>query len=168
MEILNLFNTLTLKQIFWKTKTFLRKLEQSFLVESTKIENASFPHKTAISETYIKTNRMVSRKWTYHKGESFPSNYLIFLKICFSWRTSYEELIWCTNDPNAHIFVLFVSAGVLIDDAFSMWVSLTIFANSSILDVYLGSERASGLGVGEVRKNYFAGVGTFIWWPQKL
>ena len=31
-----------------------------FLVESTKIENASFPYKTSVSEANAKTNRMVS------------------------------------------------------------------------------------------------------------
>ena len=62
VEILNIFNTLTLKQIFWKTKTFFKKLEYRFLVESTKIENASFPYKTAISEANDKTNKMVSTK----------------------------------------------------------------------------------------------------------
>ena len=51
-----------LNQIFWKTKTFFKKLEYSFSVESTKIENASFPYKTAISEANVKTNRMVSTK----------------------------------------------------------------------------------------------------------
>ena len=50
VEILNVFNTLTLKQIFWKTKTFFKKLEYRFLVESTKIEKASFPYKISISE----------------------------------------------------------------------------------------------------------------------
>ena len=39
VEILNVFNTVTLKQIFWETKT---------LVENIKIESASFPYKTAI------------------------------------------------------------------------------------------------------------------------
>ena len=48
VEILNVFNTLTLKRIFWKTKTFFKNLEYRFLVESIKIENASFPYKTAI------------------------------------------------------------------------------------------------------------------------
>ena len=43
VEILNNFNTLNLKQNFWKVKTFLKELEYSFLVESTKIENASSP-----------------------------------------------------------------------------------------------------------------------------
>ena len=66
VDILNVFYTLTLKQIFWKTKTFFKKLEYRFLVESTKIENASFPYKTAISEANVVTNGMVSTKWTYH------------------------------------------------------------------------------------------------------
>ena len=83
MEILNDFNTLTLKQIFWKTKTFFKKLEYRFLVESTKIENASFPYKTAISEANVKTNKMVSTNWTYHKERSFASHYLIILKTLF-------------------------------------------------------------------------------------
>ena len=42
--------------MFWKTKTFFRKLEHFFLVESTNIENASFPYKTAISEANVKAN----------------------------------------------------------------------------------------------------------------
>ena len=42
VEVLNFSNTLTLKQIFLKTKTFFKKLEYRFLVESIKNENASF------------------------------------------------------------------------------------------------------------------------------
>ena len=86
VKILNVFNTLTLKQIFWKTKFFLRKLEYRFLVESTKIESASFPYKTIISEANIKKNKMVSEKLTYHKERSFASNYFIFLKILFHFK----------------------------------------------------------------------------------
>ena len=102
-EMLNIFNTLTLKQIFWKRKTFFKKLEYCFLVESIKIENASFPHKTIIPKANVKTNRMMSTKSTCHKERSFASKYFIFLKFCFSLRTSYKELIWYTNYPNAHI-----------------------------------------------------------------
>ena len=43
-------------------KTFFKKLEYSFLVESTKIENASFPYKPGISEANVRTNRIVSTK----------------------------------------------------------------------------------------------------------
>ena len=42
VEILNLFNTLTLKQIFWKMKTFFKKLEYRFLIESPKLETHHF------------------------------------------------------------------------------------------------------------------------------
>ena len=61
-----------------KKKTFFKKLEYRFLVESTKIENASFPYKKAQSEVSVKTNRMGGRKWTCHKERSFASNYFIF------------------------------------------------------------------------------------------
>ena len=59
-------------------KTFSKKLECRFLVETTEIENKSFPFKTALSETNVKTNRMATTKWTYHKEWSFTSNYFIF------------------------------------------------------------------------------------------
>ena len=81
----NVFNTLTLEQVFWKTKTFFKKLEYHLLVETTKIESGSFPFKTALSEVNIKTNRMATTKWTYHKEWSFASNYFIFLENLFQF-----------------------------------------------------------------------------------
>ena len=84
MENLNVFNTLTLKQTFWKPRAFFKKLGYRFLGESTKIEKASFPFKIAISESNVKTNRMASTKWTYYKKRNFASNYFIFLKIFVS------------------------------------------------------------------------------------
>ena len=71
-------------------QTLFKKLEYHFLVENTKIENAIFPYKTALSEANVKTNKI---GWTYHKEQSFASNYFVFQKICFSLRTSYKELI---------------------------------------------------------------------------
>ena len=73
MNVSNVFNTLILKQIFWKTKTYFKKLEYCVLVETTKIENTLFPFKTALSEANIKTNRMVTTKWTYHKEWSLTT-----------------------------------------------------------------------------------------------
>ena len=66
------------KKVFWKSKTFLRKLEYCFLLESTTIENATFPYKTTLSKANIETNRMESKKWTYHKEQNFAANYFIF------------------------------------------------------------------------------------------
>ena len=122
-EILNVFSTWTLKQIFWNAKTVLKKLQYRFLVESSKIENASFPYKTAILEASAKTDRIASTKWTYHKERSFASNYVNFLKFCFILRTSYKELIWCTNNPNADICP-FCERWSFIWRWFSLWVSL--------------------------------------------
>ena len=62
VKTLNLFNSLTLKQIFWNMKTVFEKLEYHFLLESTKIKIASFPYKAGISEANIKTNKMVTIK----------------------------------------------------------------------------------------------------------
>ena len=95
------FNILTLTQIFWKTKTFLKKLEYSFLVESNKIENAIFLYKTALSSAIVKTNGIVTTKW--NKNGDLLVTTLFFWKFSFSIRTSYKELIWCSNYPNVHI-----------------------------------------------------------------
>ena len=78
VKVLNAFNTFTLIQIFWKTKTFFKKLEYRLLVEITKIENTSFSFKTSQSEAKCKTNRRATTKCTYHKEWSFASNYFIF------------------------------------------------------------------------------------------
>ena len=56
-----------------------KKLEYRFLVERTKIEKASFPYKTTISEANVKTNRMVTIKWAYHRERVFlPVTTLFF------------------------------------------------------------------------------------------
>ena len=64
----SIFNTLTLKQIFSKTKFFSEKIEHRFSIESTQIENASFPYKSTISEVNVNANRIVSTKRTFHKN----------------------------------------------------------------------------------------------------
>ena len=60
-----------------KQKAFLEKLGHCFLVESNTVESAKFPQKKVI----VKTNRMGSTKWTYHKERRCATNYVIFLKI---------------------------------------------------------------------------------------
>ena len=60
-----------------------KKLEYRFVVESTKIEKAPFPYKTAISEANVKANRMVTTN--YHREWSLASNYFIYLKFLFQF-----------------------------------------------------------------------------------
>ena len=81
---------LTLKQIFWKMKTFFKKLAYSFLLETTKIENTSFLFKTALSEVNVKTNRMATTKWTYHKEWSFACSFFI-TSLASNYLTTFLE-----------------------------------------------------------------------------
>ena len=80
MEILNVVSTLTLIQIFCKAKTFLKKLDNCFVVESTKIENALFPYKIALSEANGKTNRMANLKMDLSERKEFYHYLLYFFK----------------------------------------------------------------------------------------
>ena len=66
--------------IFCKTKAFFIKLEYRFLVETIKIQNTLFSFKTSLLEANVKTNRIDTSKWTYHKEWSFATNYFIFLE----------------------------------------------------------------------------------------
>ena len=52
---------------FLENENLLQKTGVHFLVESTQVEYALFQYQTAISEATVKTNRMVSTEWTYHK-----------------------------------------------------------------------------------------------------
>ena len=81
MEIFDLSFTLTFKNVFWKTKHFFNKLDNCFLLESTTIEIATFPNKTTLLKTNIKTNRMGSANSIFHKKPSFSTKFFIFLKI---------------------------------------------------------------------------------------
>ena len=71
---------------FSEKRKLVKKLEYRFLVESFKIDNITFPYKTALSEPNVRTNRMGSTKLTYHKVRSFASNHFPFLKILFQFR----------------------------------------------------------------------------------
>ena len=54
------FQYLNFETDFLENENFFPKTRVLFLDESTKIENASFPYKPAISEANVRTNRMVS------------------------------------------------------------------------------------------------------------
>ena len=52
------------------------------------------------------------------ENQVLPETTLFFWRFCFSLRTSYKELIWCTSYRLA-IFTLLVSAEILFKDVFS-------------------------------------------------
>ena len=103
VKVSNVFNTSTLIKIFWKTKTFFKKLENHFLVENTEIKNTPFSFKTPLSAANVKTNRMATTKWTYHKEWSFASNCFIILENLFQFQHLLKRVN--LNDPSTHICI---------------------------------------------------------------
>ena len=94
------------------------------VVKSSKIENATFPYRTALSEANVTTYRMGSTKWAYHKERSFASNYFIlenFVSVKEPLMTSWLDV----PTTQMFIFILFVSNGVLLEGTFAQWLSLS-------------------------------------------
>ena len=96
LEILNVCNNITLKQFFWKTKSFLKKLEHHFLVQSTTNENAKFPYETALSKANVKVACRVQiwRKKTFCQnsdkfGYSFIKNETMSMYILFIYKKTH-------------------------------------------------------------------------------
>ena len=83
---------------FWRQQ----KKQQKFLNSISQDWKRIISIQNCHIKANVKTNRTVSAKLTYHKDRSFASNYFLFWKYCFSLRTSYKDMIWCTNNPNAH------------------------------------------------------------------
>ena len=103
LKILNDFNNLTLKYIFWKTQTLFKKLEYHDLVEITKIDNITFPYKTALSEVMLRQIEWGVQNGPITRTRVLPVTTFLFPKFCFHLGTLYIELIWHTNHPNVHI-----------------------------------------------------------------
>ena len=111
-----------------KNENFFKKLEYCFLVESTKIKNASFPYQiTALlrmlyhAKKLIKTNRMGSTKWTYHKERSYTSN---FSENFVSVSEPLKKTWFDVPTTQVSIFIHFTSAGVSFEGAFYLSIFL--------------------------------------------
>ena len=97
-EILNVINTLTLRLIFWKKKTFFKKLEYRF-IQKTQHFHIELP-------TQKPTIRQI--EWGVQDGPITKNQVLLvttffFQKFCFSLRTPYKMFTWCINLLNVHI-----------------------------------------------------------------
>ena len=63
-----------------ENKNIFKKLEQRFLIESTKIENASFLHETPVSEANIKAIEWLVQNLKERKNRAFPVTTLFGFK----------------------------------------------------------------------------------------
>ena len=88
----------TFKQIFWKTKTFFKKLENRF-----RRKTHHFHTKLPYQKPMLRELEWWVQNGPITKNGVLPRTTLFFKKFRFSLRTCYKELIWCTIEPNAHI-----------------------------------------------------------------
>ena len=105
MKVSNVFSTSTLKQIFWKMKTFFKKLKYRFLVETINMKTHHFHSKLLCHKPMLRHLEWRLQNGPITKSGVLPVTTLFFWKICSSFRTSWKELIWCSNDPNVRICI---------------------------------------------------------------
>ena len=113
---MNVFNTLTLKQILWKTQTLLKGGGIPFFSS----KHLDWKRNISIqngSELWVQNGRIT-------KNGVLPVTTLYFRKFYFNLRTSYQKLIWCTNNLDVHIHTFRKRCSVICG-AFSQWMSLT-------------------------------------------
>ena len=77
-------------------------MEYRFLVQGTKIERLTFPHKAALFPI-LRQIEWVVQNGLITKNGVLPETTLIFWKFYFRLKASYKELIWCNNYPDVHI-----------------------------------------------------------------
>ena len=82
-------------------------------------KNATFTWKTALINC-VKTIRMESKKWTYHKEKSFSSNYFLFLMILFQFMNLLWKVDLMYQLPICHTFCKCWS---FIWGCFFLWLS---------------------------------------------
>ena len=107
----SVFNTLTLKKVFWKTKTVSKNMEYCFLVASATTESKTFPYKTALSEASTKwaQNGPVTKTEVCHWLFCFFKNSIwVQQSLIKSW--------FNVSITQVSIFILFVSTWVLFQD----------------------------------------------------
>ena len=75
LEILSVFNTLTLTKIFWKTKSFFKKPMYRFLVKSIKIETTTCPMLRKIE--WEVQNRPITKNWVLPVTTLFSENFVL-------------------------------------------------------------------------------------------
>ena len=89
-----------MKQIFWKTKTFSKKRGYRF---SLRLKTHHFHTKLTYQKPMLRQIEWWEQSGPITKNGVLPVTTLTFWKCYFSLKTSYKELISCTNDQYAHI-----------------------------------------------------------------
>ena len=80
------FQYFNFEKKFLQNENLFQKTRVPFLVKSTKIESASFPYKTLMSEDKDNDKYNIEYKMDLSQEQSLASNYLIFVKTLFQFK----------------------------------------------------------------------------------
>ena len=123
LQILNIFNASILKQVFWKTKTFLKILITVFQLKLLLLKAQYFHTKLPYRKLRLRQMEWGLKIGLIAKNAVLPLTTLFFEDLI----SVKEPLINSWFDApisRMHIFILFVSAWVLFEGVFSLWESL--------------------------------------------
>ena len=93
VEILNVFNTLTLKQIFWRKKTFSKNWGTVFQLKALRLKTHNFHTNLSYQKPMLKQIEWWVQNGPITKNRVLPVTTLVFWKFYFILRTSYKDLI---------------------------------------------------------------------------
>ena len=101
-SILQLWNKLSEKR-----KPFSKNWSTVYLLKALRLKTQQFYTKLLCQKAMLMQIEWGVQNEPITKNEDLPVTTLFFRKFCFSLRTSYKEVIWCTNQ-----FILFKSVEV--------------------------------------------------------
>ena len=88
-----------------KKKTFFKKLEYRFQLKALRLKMHHFHKRLPHQKPMLRQKIWWLQNGPITKNEVLTVTTSLFWKFCFSWRTSYKELICFTNNPNAQICI---------------------------------------------------------------
>ena len=86
-----------------KRKPLSKKWSTVFWLKALRLKTHHFHTKLPYQKAMLRQIEWWVQNGPIIKNGVAPVTTAFSWKFCFSLRTSYKELIWCTNDTNAHI-----------------------------------------------------------------
>ena len=89
-------------RISGKRKSFSKNWSRVFYLKALRLETHHFQTKLPYQNPMLRQIKWWVQNVPITKNGVLPVTTLSFWKFCFSSRTSYQEFVWCINEPNAY------------------------------------------------------------------
>ena len=123
------------KEFSGKRKPFSKNWRTDFLLKVLRLRTHHFHSELPCQKPMLRQIEWWVQNGPITKNGVFPVAILFFWKFCFSLGARSKELIRSGYDvptTQMFIFILFVSAGVWFEGAFSLWVSLSKYVQHKV------------------------------------